>query len=134
MDKLKPTKNLFKKLIKDEKSVFYAINRVNRTLLGKAKKLLYKKDKVFHKYYLDLEDKNVLYESEDPKKSIPFHTPFVEQRKDKSSTLYSIKVPSNLRMLILLIFYFFPNQQIAYWLLIFSLLKHIPIQWKAGIF
>ena len=70
------------KLIKDEKSVVYTVDRISRLLFGKAKKSLYKKDKVFYKYYLDLEDKNVLYESKDPKKSILFYTPFVEQRKD----------------------------------------------------
>ena len=47
MDKLKQIKNLFKKLIKDEKSVFYAVNRINRSILDKAKKLLYGKYKVF---------------------------------------------------------------------------------------
>ena len=62
-------------------------------LLGKDKKSLYKKDKAFYKHYLYLEDKNILYKSEDPKKSVPFYTPFVKQRKDidRSSALYSIK-------------------------------------------
>ena len=49
---------------------------------------------VFYKHYLDLEDKKVLYESKDPKKSIPFYTLFLEQQKkdiDRLSTLYSIK-------------------------------------------
>ena len=50
-------------------------------LLNKATKLLYKKDQVFYKY-LDLEDKNVLYENENTKAGISFCTPFVEQRKD----------------------------------------------------
>ena len=50
-------------------------------LLNKATKLLYKKDQVFYKY-LDLEDKNVLYENENTKTGISFCTPFVEQRKD----------------------------------------------------
>ena len=77
MDKLKQIKTLFKKLIKDKKSVFYAVDRINRSLLGRAQKSLYKKDKVFYMYYLDLEDKNVLYERENPKKSISFYTPFV---------------------------------------------------------
>ena len=36
MDKLIQTKNLFKKLIKDEKSIFYAADRIIRTLLNKA--------------------------------------------------------------------------------------------------
>ena len=78
MDKLKQVKNLFKKLMKDEKSIFYSADRIARTLLNKARKSLYKKDKVFYKYYLDLEDKNVLYESENEKAKIPFYTPFVE--------------------------------------------------------
>ena len=92
--------------------MFYAVDKINRSLLEKAKKSLYEKDKVFYKYYLDLEDKNVLHESEDPKRSIPFYTPFVEQRKDidRSSALCSIKAPSHLCMLILLILNFFPNR------------------------
>ena len=54
---------------------------------------MYEKANNFHKFYLDLKDKNVLYQSKDPKKSIPTYTPFVEQKKDidKSATLYSIK-------------------------------------------
>ena len=32
MDKIKQAKNLFKKLIKDEKSMFYAVDRITRTL------------------------------------------------------------------------------------------------------
>ena len=47
----------------------------------------------FCKYYLDLEDKNVLYKRKDPKKSIRFYTLFVEQKKniDRLSALYSIE-------------------------------------------
>ena len=73
---------MFKKLIKDEQSIFYATDRITRTLLNKARKSLYEKDKVFYKYYLDLEDKNVLCENEKPKAKIPFYTPFVKLRKD----------------------------------------------------
>ena len=54
MDKLKEIKNLFKKLIKNEKSVFYAVDRVSRLLLSKAKKSMNKKNKVFYKYYLEI--------------------------------------------------------------------------------
>ena len=57
--------------------MFYEVDRTNRLLLGKAKKSLYEKDKVFYKHYLDLEDNNVLYESEDSKKSIAFYILFV---------------------------------------------------------
>ena len=55
-----------------------------------------KKDKTFYKYYLDLEDKNALYESKNPKTKIPFY--IVEQRKDidPSSALKSIKAPFEL--------------------------------------
>ena len=54
---------------------------------------MFEKGKVFGKYYLDLEDKYVLYESKDPKILISFYTPFIEQRKniDRSSSLCSIK-------------------------------------------
>ena len=60
INKLKQTKELFKKLIKDEKSMFYAADRINRSLLANAKTSLYENEKFFYKYYLDLEDKNVL--------------------------------------------------------------------------
>ena len=98
------------KLIKDEKSVVYTVDRISRLLLGKAKKSSYKKDKVFYKCYLDLEDKNVLYEREDPKKSILFYTPFLEQRKDIGSLPYIVsRHPANLCMVISRIFIFFPK-------------------------
>ena len=38
MEKLEQIKNIFKKLIKDVKSVFYAADRITRTLLNKARK------------------------------------------------------------------------------------------------
>ena len=38
MHKLKQTKNLFEKLLKDWKSVFYAVVRINRLHLGNAKR------------------------------------------------------------------------------------------------
>ena len=39
MDKLKQTKNLLKKMVKDEKSVFYRVDGINRSFLDKAKKI-----------------------------------------------------------------------------------------------
>ena len=84
-DKLKQTKNVFRKLIRGDKSVLYAVDRINKTLLSKAKKSLYEKDKIFYKYYFGLENKNALYESSDDNStlkkkssSIPFYMPFVE--------------------------------------------------------
>ena len=134
MDKLKQTKNLFEKLIKDGKSIFYATDRIIRTLLNKARKLLYKKDTVFYRYYLDLDDKNALYENENTKTRIPFYTPFVEQKKDidRLSALYSIKAPfelvhayvaDNSFFLVLQLI-----QNIAYWKWIFSPLKRLFIR------
>ena len=99
MEKLKQSKNLFKKLIEDEKSVFYAADRINKTLLNKTRKSFYKKDKIFYKFYLELENKNILYENDEGAKTrIPFYTSFVEQRKDidRSSALYSVKAPFEL--------------------------------------
>lgn len=38
MEELKQAKTLFKKLIKDDKSIFYATDRIVRTLFNKARK------------------------------------------------------------------------------------------------
>ena len=89
-EKLKQSKNLFKKLVKDEKSVFYAADRLNKTLLSKARNSFYGKDKIFYKFCLQLENKNILYENDEVTGTrIPFYTLFVEQRKDidRSSAL-----------------------------------------------
>ena len=48
MDKLKQAKNLFKKFIKEKKTIFYATNRITRTLLNKARKSLHEKDTFFY--------------------------------------------------------------------------------------
>ena len=96
MEKLKQSKNLFIKLIKEEKSIFYAADRINKTLLNKTRKSFYKEDKIFYKFYLELENKNILYQNDEGTKTrIPFYTPFVEQKKDidHSSALYSVKMP-----------------------------------------
>ena len=136
MDKLKQTKRLFKKLIKDERSMFYAIDRITRTLLNKATISLYKKDKAFYKYYLYLDDKNVLFENENTKTRILFNAPFVpfvELKTEiyRSSALYNIKAPFELVHADLADIRFFRSlqliQNIAYWQWIFSPLKHLFI-------
>ena len=70
-------------------NVFYLAEKVNKTLLNKARKPFYEKDKVFYKLYARIEDQNIF------KVKVPFYTPFLEQRKDidRSSALYSIKGP-----------------------------------------
>ena len=48
---------------------------------------------------MELKNKNILYENDEGTKTrIPFYTPFAEQRKDidRSSELYSIKIPFEL--------------------------------------
>ena len=44
----KQVKNLFNKLIKDQNSVFFSSDRINKTLLNKGRKSNYEKDKVFY--------------------------------------------------------------------------------------
>ena len=90
---LKQTRNLFKKLINDQNSMFYSADKINRTFLNRSRKSGYEKDRVFYKIYKSLEDKDVIYDSE--KTRIPFYTPFVELKKDidRSSALYSVNAP-----------------------------------------
>ena len=47
----KQLKNLFGKLTKDSNSLFYWVEKINRSLLNKARKSVYEKDKVFYKLY-----------------------------------------------------------------------------------
>ena len=81
--------NLFRNLQKDPKSIFYAIESLSRTILNKARKSAYDKDKVFVNLYDQLEDKN-FYQDD----NVPLVTPFVNQRSNiDHSTLYSISKP-----------------------------------------
>ena len=50
MDEQKQLKNLFKKLINDQNSIFYLADRINKTLLNKGRSS-YEKDKVFYKKF-----------------------------------------------------------------------------------
>ena len=92
-DEKKQFKNLFRKLINDQNSVFYAADRINSTLLNKGRKSSYEKDKVFYRLFNMVEDENIVYENEENR--VPFHTPFVEQKKDidRSSSLYTVNGP-----------------------------------------
>ena len=57
----KQIKNLFNKLITDENSVFYAADRINKTLINKGRKSSYEKDKVFYKLFNVIENRNIIY-------------------------------------------------------------------------
>ena len=98
MDEQKQVKNLFKKLINDQNSVFYSSGKITKTLLNKGRRSLYEKDKVFYKIFNSIEDKDVIYDFNDEKPRLPFYTPFVEQKKDidRFSSLYSINGPLQL--------------------------------------
>ena len=87
----KKVNNLLKHLLKNEQSVFYAIDRINQNVINKAKKSNYLKDRVFVSIYNNLKDKKLnLFQS-------PVITPFVEQKRNVDrSTLYSFKAPFEL--------------------------------------
>ena len=87
----KQLKNLYRKLVNNENSVLYAIDRINARLLNKVRKSSYEEDKVFYKLFKKLENEDVIEENS----KIPFYTPFVEQKKDidRSSALYTVNAP-----------------------------------------
>ena len=88
----KQIKNLFKKLVNDQKSVFFSADKINQTLLNKGRKSIYEKDKVFYNLLKKIDDKDVIYDKEE--KRIPFYTPFTPQKKDiDRSTLFSLNGP-----------------------------------------
>ena len=78
--------NLFKTLQNDPKSVFYSVGNLSKTIINKAKKSVYDKDKVFVNLYEKLEDKNF-----HNKETVPLVTLFVKKKSNiDQSTLYSI--------------------------------------------
>ena len=88
----KQAKNLFKKLTKDENSVFFSSKRINKNLLNKGRKSNYEKDKVFYALFKKIEDKDVIYDKEE--KRVPVYTPFIPQKKNiDRSTLYTVNGP-----------------------------------------
>ena len=84
--------NLFRNLQKDPKSVFYSVGNLSKSILNKATKSVYEKDKVFVNLYNQLEDKN-FYQND----NLPLVTPFVNKKSNVDhSTLYSIGKPFEL--------------------------------------
>ena len=90
----KQLKNLYRKLIGNENSVLFAIDKINVRVLNRLKKSSYDKDQVFYKLFKKLENEEN-EEKDIIEPQIPFYTPFIEQRKDidRSSALYSINGP-----------------------------------------
>ena len=78
MDKQK-AKNLYRALITDQKSIFYAIDRVTKGLVKKARTSLYPKDKVFVKIYNEIDNNSKKTNIINEKPTL--NTPFIETRK-----------------------------------------------------
>ena len=88
----KRIENLFKNLQKDPGSVFCSTGNLSKSILNKANKPVYEKDKGFVNLYKPLEDKNF-----DKKLNVPLVTPFLTQKNDVDHlTLYSISKPFDL--------------------------------------
>ena len=85
----KQLKNLYKKLLENENSVLFAIDKINLRLLNRLKKSSYDKDQVFYKLFKRLENKEEEEEKEEIQ--VPFYTPFVEQRKELTDLLLYIR-------------------------------------------
>ena len=84
--------NLFRNLQKDPRSAFYPVGNLSKSILNKATKSVYEKDKVFVNLYNQLEDKN-FYQNN----NLPLVTPFVNKKSNfDHSTLYSIGKPFEL--------------------------------------
>ena len=84
--------NLFKNFQKDPKYASYSTGNLSKSILNKANKSVYEKDKVFVNLYKPLEDKNF-----DKKLNVPLVTPFFTQKNDVDhSTLYSSSKPFDL--------------------------------------
>ena len=72
--------------------MFYLIGSLSRSILNKATKSAYDKDKVFVNLYKQLEDKNFYLNN-----NLPLVTPFFNKRSDiDHSALYSISNPFEL--------------------------------------
>ena len=90
--KNKQIQNLFRNLQKDLRSIFYSVGNLSNSLLNKAKKSTYEKDKAFVNLYNELEDKH-FYQNN----NLPLVTPFINKRSSiDHSTLYSIGKPFEL--------------------------------------
>ena len=58
-DEQKKAVNLYNALVNDSKSVFYATDKITKTLIKKSRNSLYKKNIVFVNIYNGLENKKI---------------------------------------------------------------------------
>ena len=75
-ENFKRSKNLYNALKKDEESVLFASERINKQLIKKFKRSKYEKDIIFLRLYNSIENVNL-----DEKEEIPTFVPFVEKKK-----------------------------------------------------
>ena len=79
--------NLCRNLQKDPKSVFYLVGNLSNSVLNKASKSFYEKDKVFVSLYNQLDDKNFQQKCD----ILPVVTPFINIQSNVDHTrLFSI--------------------------------------------
>ena len=91
---IKRTENLFNALQKNTNSIFYlAGNTITKTLINKASKSVFEKDRLFVDLYKQLEDKTKFKNTD----LLPITTPFYESKSNVDhSTLFSISKPFEL--------------------------------------
>ena len=122
--------NVFKKLQKVPKSVFYSVGNLSNSVLKKASKSFYEKDKVFVNLYNQLEERK-FYQK---RNILPVVTPFILAVKVMLTIQHCIALVSLLSycMLILWILDFLQNlpliQNIVFCWLIYLLRKYMFIQ------
>lgn len=115
--------------------MFYAPNRISRSLLGKTKKSLVEKDKVFMSIIYIWKIK-MYFTKAKILKSVFLFTLHLLSREMVLISCLPYTVSKHLLNLCMLTFDCFSNQQsiqnIVSWLSMFSLLKRIPIQLRVG--
>ena len=85
--------NLFNNLQKNPKSILYLVDNLSKTVLNKASKSVFEKDKVFVNLYNQLEDKNF----RSKKDVLPVVMPFNDLKSNVDQlTLFSISKPFEL--------------------------------------
>ena len=85
--------NLFNNLQKNPKSIFYLVGNLSKTIINKASKSIFDKNKVFVNLYNQLEDKNF----RSKKEFLPLVTPLCDIRSNVDhSTLFSTGKPFEL--------------------------------------
>ena len=81
------------------KNAFYSFGNLSKTIINKAKKSVYNKDKVFVNLYEKIEDKSF-----HNKETVPLVTPFVKKKVTSINQHFTVLLSHlNFYMLILLI-------------------------------